>query len=166
MIGEKLILVAAAIGAAEFCPDPLVLCDAYTTPDPWSVQSNMIPCIEGCIDVFLDECSAWVDGDVADCIECCLRGGVMPYIPKDQRIMADPTVYSLSLDTSGKLNFAITKLCEEYRQSKGDSYCTWNTIIGALECAKLEYARRVVAPYEDRKCDENGDVYAAKDTIQ
>ena len=87
----------------------------------------------------------------------------MPYILREQRFHADPMVYPPHLDTSGKLNFAITKLCEEYRNMMGDSYCTWNTIIGALECAKLEYARRVVAPYEDRKCDENGDVYASSD---
>ena len=30
---------------------------------------------------------------------------------------------------------------------------------GALECAKLEFARRIVAPYEDAKIKENGDVY-------
>ena len=28
-----------------------------------------------------------------------------------------------------------------------------------LECAKLELYRRVAAPYEDEKIDQNGDVY-------
>ena len=32
-------------------------------------------------------------------------------------------------------------------------------LIGVLECAKLELYRRVAAPYEDDKIDENGDVY-------
>ena len=31
--------------------------------------------------------------------------------------------------------------------------------IGALEAAKLEFYRRVVAPYEDQKMLDNGDVY-------
>lgn len=30
---------------------------------------------------------------------------------------------------------------------------------GAIECAKLEFVRRVVSPYEDQKILENGDVY-------
>jgi hypothetical protein len=32
-------------------------------------------------------------------------------------------------------------------------------MIGVLECAKLELYRRVAAPYEDAKCEDNGDVY-------
>ncbi len=88
----------------------------------------------------------------------------MPYIPPEQRPFSDPLATFPHLDTSGKLNFALTKLCEEYRNIMGDSYCTWNTIIGALECAKLEYNRRVVVPYENRKMRENGDVYASSDT--
>lgn len=31
--------------------------------------------------------------------------------------------------------------------------------VGAIECAKMEFARRVIFPYEDRKISENGDVY-------
>ena len=30
---------------------------------------------------------------------------------------------------------------------------------GAVECAKLEFYRRVVAPHEDEKMKDNGDVY-------
>ena len=41
----------------------------------------------------------------------------------------------------------------------GNSYATINDIIGALEGAKMEFYRRVVAPYEDEKIKENGDVY-------
>jgi hypothetical protein len=31
--------------------------------------------------------------------------------------------------------------------------------VGAIECCKLEFYRRVAAPYEDRKIKTNGDVY-------
>jgi len=31
--------------------------------------------------------------------------------------------------------------------------------MGALEGAKLEFYRRVVVPYEEKKMKENGDVY-------
>ena len=34
-----------------------------------------------------------------------------------------------------------------------------NEAIGALECATLELYRRKVAPYEDGKIAENGEVY-------
>jgi len=32
-------------------------------------------------------------------------------------------------------------------------------VIGALEACKLEFYRRAVVPYEDKKIKENGDVY-------
>ena len=38
-------------------------------------------------------------------------------------------------------------------------YSKINALIGVLECAKLELYRRVAAPYENDKIDENGDVY-------
>jgi hypothetical protein len=34
-----------------------------------------------------------------------------------------------------------------------------NDVVGALDGAKAEFQRRVVAPYEDKKIRENGDVY-------
>ena len=39
------------------------------------------------------------------------------------------------------------------------SFQDLNELIGALECAKQELYRRVVAPYEEDKIEENGDVY-------
>jgi len=60
--------------------------------------------------------------------------------------------------TPGELNFLITKLCLEYL---GDNarYSDYNSVVGALECCKLEFYRRAVAPYEDVKIKENGDIY-------
>jgi hypothetical protein len=34
-----------------------------------------------------------------------------------------------------------------------------NSMIGALECCKLELYRRLAAPYEDQVLDANGDAY-------
>lgn len=80
----------------------------------------------------------------------------MPYIKEDRR-------KELSVDgratTAGELNYAITRWITFYLESKGESYQTYNDIIGALECAKIEMYRRMVAPYEDKKIKENGDVY-------
>jgi hypothetical protein len=39
------------------------------------------------------------------------------------------------------------------------SYADYNSIIGVLECAKLEIYRRTAAPYEDEKIEQNGDVF-------
>lgn len=88
----------------------------------------------------------------------------MPYIKKDDRedlgaiigaIDSSPFVAS----TSGELNYLITKLCLSYIHNNDISYQTYNDIIGALECAKLELYRRRIASYEDIKASENGDVY-------
>ena len=61
--------------------------------------------------------------------------------------------------TPGELNYCFTLLAVEYLKNKGERYQTYNDIIGALECAKLEMYRRKTAPYEDKKITENGDVY-------
>ncbi len=37
-------------------------------------------------------------------------------------------------------------------------YERMNTVIGAMEAAKLEFYRRMVVPYEDEKIEESGDI--------
>ena len=61
--------------------------------------------------------------------------------------------------TAGELNYQFTMLADRFLLDHGLSYATLNTVIGAIEAAKLELYRRVAAPYEDEKMDENGDVY-------
>jgi hypothetical protein len=80
----------------------------------------------------------------------------MPYIKKINRARLLPHV---APTTPGELNFVITTLAREYLKRRGTSYKTINEIVGAMECAKLEFARRVVAGYEDSKIETNGDVY-------
>ena len=58
----------------------------------------------------------------------------------------------------GGLNYILTTTCLYYLKTKGESYQTYNDIIGALECCKLELYRRKISPYEDIKIKENGDV--------
>ena len=79
----------------------------------------------------------------------------MPYIDEKsrQRLWEDKP------RTPGELNYRITQLIDEYMWTMSDGYQTINDIVGALESAKLEFYRRVVAPYEDTKMQENGDVY-------
>lgn len=58
----------------------------------------------------------------------------------------------------GGLNYVITRICLGYLGGE-PGYKNFNEVIGVLECVKQELYRRVIAPYEDRKIEENGDVY-------
>jgi len=82
----------------------------------------------------------------------------MPYIPRGRR--SDIAVTSDNEpENAGELNYRFTMDIKWYVENHGASYQTFNDILGALEGAKLEFYRRVVAPYEDKKIIENGDVY-------
>ncbi|MCA8913896.1 MAG: hypothetical protein KDB90_00690 [Planctomycetes bacterium] len=87
----------------------------------------------------------------------------MPYIEPGQRMPLDPLIEKLAdalpnEQFAGQLNYAISKLSSHLLRKKL-SYARVNEIVGALECAKLELYRRVAAPYEDSKIDQNGDVF-------
>lgn len=82
----------------------------------------------------------------------------MPYINRDRRDDLDFGQGSAAVP--GELNYEITALVDGYILNHGLNYQTINDIVGALEGAKLEFYRRVAAPYEDRKIKENGDVYS------
>jgi hypothetical protein len=85
----------------------------------------------------------------------------MPYIDEKTRIWMSNGVKPLS---PGELNYKITELCTTYLKAKNYKGGHWdyrrvNEIMGALECAKQEFYRRVAVPYENEKCLKNGDVY-------
>jgi len=82
----------------------------------------------------------------------------MPYIKENDRSFVTPVLDS-NLENPGELNYAITCIVIKYIKKKGLSYQAINDVVGALEGAKLEFYRRVAAPYEDSKITENGDVY-------
>jgi len=85
----------------------------------------------------------------------------MPYIKQADRVEISSGVRLAK--TPGELNFRLTSIANGYLAARGPSYATFNEVIGALECAKLEMYRRMIAPYEDRKMIENGDVYGEGD---
>lgn len=68
-------------------------------------------------------------------------------------------VRPIAIDDVGELNFAITILINEYVKRRPLKYAVLNDVVGVLASAMAEFQRRVVAPYEDRKLVENGDVY-------
>jgi hypothetical protein len=89
----------------------------------------------------------------------------MPYIIPARRSEINPTFdhdqffrYELRAKTAGELNYQFTELLIDYFK-RNSNYQGINDIIGALEGAKLEFYRRIVAPYEDKKILENGDIY-------
>lgn len=87
----------------------------------------------------------------------------MPYIVPGDRAGLRPHA-TLFAVTPGELNFQITTLIERYYAHRGPGYTVINDVLGALEGAKLEFYRRVAAPYEDVKIRDNGDVYPRQET--
>lgn len=83
----------------------------------------------------------------------------MPYIDSQKRL---EILEGRPPADAGELNFAITTVVDSYLTAKGRMrYADLNEAVGVLECAKLELYRRIVAPYEDLKIEEAGDVYSA-----
>ena len=86
----------------------------------------------------------------------------MPYIDAKARERLNK---GGSPETAGELNYAITRIVDEYLIQKGGiRYAHVNEVVGAMECAKLELYRRVAAPYEDQKIVEAGDVYRSSNS--
>lgn len=85
----------------------------------------------------------------------------MPYIKQEdrERLRGMEPGFGDSPKNVGELNYTITEACVEYFREHGGRYQQVNDILGALEGAKLEFYRRIAAPYEDAKIKENGDVY-------
>lgn len=86
----------------------------------------------------------------------------MPYVDTDSRIRLEALTEEISkscITGAGDLNYAFSLLCKRYLDINGVRYQYVNDIVGALEGAKLEFYRRIAAPYEDTKIESNGDVY-------
>jgi hypothetical protein len=96
----------------------------------------------------------------------------MPYIKQYKRDVLDSAINEVvnalrELESddpansfAGNLNYLISSILYK---SYGDQprYDDINEIVGMLECCKLEFYRRIAAPYEDIKTKENGDVYSS-----
>lgn len=90
----------------------------------------------------------------------------MPYIKEERR---KELIINEIPRNAGELNYMITMLVKDYlnlsefNEEKQEyikpDYQKFNDALGALEGSKLELYRRMVAPYEDFKKIENGDVF-------
>lgn len=82
----------------------------------------------------------------------------MPYIKPNERLYYEP--HCPPANHPGVLNFQITCLIKKYLEFYGPlCYDVINDVVGAIEGAKLEFYARQARPYEDKKIEENGDVY-------
>jgi len=79
----------------------------------------------------------------------------MPYVKPRLRDILDEGGQPQS---TGELNYLFTKLIQWYLDGHVN-YDKINAVVGALDCAKMEFYRRVAVPYEEKKREENGDVY-------
>lgn len=87
----------------------------------------------------------------------------MPYIPTNQRPAIDAKLSDLTQhirdlpleQQDGALNYAVTKILKQVYPPK---YFNYNRAMGVLSSIQAEWYRRDVAPYEDQKIAENGDV--------
>ena len=87
----------------------------------------------------------------------------MPYIVPERQAEIDPHLKEFfekisGVNDSGELNYIITQICIGVTEA-GYRYEDLNRIMGVLECAKAEFYRRIIAPYEETKKMTNGDVY-------
>lgn len=84
----------------------------------------------------------------------------MPYIERTRRLKIDRGLDTVipEIHSVGDLNYAITRMAVSYMRRVEMTYERANSVVGVLTCAALELYRVHVAPYEDRKRAENGDV--------
>ncbi len=82
----------------------------------------------------------------------------MPYIKMDRRKQLEPILKMLSeyeVKADGDLNYILFKYCKYYVKP---SYNNYKNFCGELNQCVTEIERRILAPYEDEKIKENGEV--------
>lgn len=84
---------------------------------------------------------------------------LMPYVKQKQKDYLKEN----NARSAGELNYKLSCLVRDHIRNHGQCYDVYNEVIGVLECAKLELYRRQIAPYEDKKINENGDIYDTRD---
>jgi len=82
----------------------------------------------------------------------------MPYISQDRRKILKPL--ATAAETEGELNYQLSCLLNQYMIKNGISYDRMGDCTAACENAAAEFRRRIMAPYENVKIYENGDVYS------
>ncbi len=84
----------------------------------------------------------------------------MPYVIKSKRPMLNNIVALMikeDIKADGDLNYLLYLFCKKYVKP---SYNNYKNFLGELQVAEMsaEIRSRLLAPYEDKKIEENGDV--------
>lgn len=85
----------------------------------------------------------------------------MPYIKKEKRAEIIHNIYTMDDEfienmKNGEFNYLITQICLLRNMN---SYDEITDVIKVLRNVAHEIERRILDPYEDKKCKENGDVF-------
>jgi hypothetical protein len=91
----------------------------------------------------------------------------VPYILTTERFDMDQKLDAVPVDGPGALAYAVTRLCQRHLNGRL-KFANLALVVGVLVCVTLELYRRVIAPYEDTKRAENGDVfeYVVSNTVK
>jgi len=84
----------------------------------------------------------------------------MPYITEERRDEIEfngvlDALDSANIKVNGDLNYILFKYCKDHIVP---GYNNYKNFIGELNECITEIRRRILAPYEDLKIEENGDV--------
>ncbi len=84
----------------------------------------------------------------------------MPYIKPERRKVFDAQLEACAreIEGEGELNYCIYKLSTLLIGRIGESYDKLSMCSSAMEHAKLEWYRKKLSPYEDKKIEANGDI--------
>jgi hypothetical protein len=86
------------------------------------------------------------------------EGTYMPYVKPNHR-HASSVGSAAAASNPGDLTYQMQQLLKKYLERHGLRYQQIAECLGALEGAKLDFIERVVKSYEDKKREENGDVW-------
>ena len=92
----------------------------------------------------------------------------MPYIKKEAREKMDQIVEQMhdsGVVANGDLNYILFAYCKRH---VAPSYNNYKNFVGELHQCATEIERRILAPYEEDKIKENGDVdwMASKESLR
>lgn len=91
----------------------------------------------------------------------------MPYIDFNTRSkwfdeVGELGIYEIRITkdmNKGDLNYVFSQIITNYVWTKGKNYQNLSDAAAALSDCRDEFYRRVIAPYEDEKKEQNGDVF-------
>ncbi len=82
----------------------------------------------------------------------------MPYVKERRRFILDKIValmHYYNLEVNGDLNYILFAFCKRYIKP---SYNNYKNFCGELRQCATEIERRLLAPYEDKAIERNGDI--------